>query len=288
MSAREPSETETGTLSGAELRRLAVSGVMSVAARGVVIRVVGLIGNLVLARLLTPRDFGVVAFGYTLVTFGAFLSDGGIGAALIRRRAEPSARELRSLLGFVLSTSVLTTAVVAAIGVPLGRTGLLAAVMALSLPIGAFKVPTAVVSERRLFYRPLVRADITEVAVYNVSAIGLVVAGLGVWGLAVAAILSVWAGTTTLVAMGHVGFIAPTFSLGDCQTTLELRSCIPSRERREHVARPGAQPRHCRRRWPVCPGDLEHGQPHLARHHARPRVAVACLVPGSIAPHRDR
>ena len=195
---------------------------MSVAARGVVIRVVGLIGNLVLARLLTPSDFGVVAFGYTLVTFGAFLSDGGIGAALIRRRAEPSARELRSLLGFVLSTSVLTTAVVAAIGLPLGRTGLLAAVMALSLPIGAFKVPTAVVAERRLFYRPLIRADITEVAVYNVSAIGLVVAGLGVWGLAVAAILSVCAGTTTLVAMGPVGFIPPTFSLATVRPLLSF------------------------------------------------------------------
>ena len=62
----------------------------------------GLVGLLVLARMLSPTDFGVVAFGTTFVTFANFLADGGIGNALIRRVEPPERADLKALLGFQL------------------------------------------------------------------------------------------------------------------------------------------------------------------------------------------
>ena len=66
------------------------------------VRIVRAVGTLILARLLTPYDFGVIAFGATLVVFANFLADGGIGAGLVRRIKPPERRELRALLGFQL------------------------------------------------------------------------------------------------------------------------------------------------------------------------------------------
>jgi O-antigen/teichoic acid export membrane protein len=213
VKSTEGQRSDAEPFSARELRGLAVTGVMSIAVRGVVTRGLGLVGSLVLARLLTPSDFGAIAFGYTLITFGAFMTDGGIGATLIRRREDPTTHELRSLLGFVLITSLGAVALIAAIGLALGRTGVLATIMALSLPVLAFKVPTAITAERKLFYRPLVRADIAQVAVYNVAAVGLVAAGLGVWGLAIGMLVSALAGTIILLAIGPTGFLLPAFSL---------------------------------------------------------------------------
>ena len=59
-------------------------------ARGALILVLGVGANIVLAGLLVPRDFGVVAFGAVLIVLGGYLADGGLGAALIRRPEPPT------------------------------------------------------------------------------------------------------------------------------------------------------------------------------------------------------
>src|SRR3712207_8536734 len=47
-------------------------------ARGGLLLAVGVASNLVLARLLTPRVFGIVALGTVLIAVGTFLADGGL------------------------------------------------------------------------------------------------------------------------------------------------------------------------------------------------------------------
>src|SRR5207248_493486 len=75
--ARTPNRRERATLSATddqlstpEVRRRAVTGAVVDALRGMGVRLVGLVGTLVTARLLTPYDFGLVAFGTTLWVFG--------------------------------------------------------------------------------------------------------------------------------------------------------------------------------------------------------------------------
>ena len=78
-------------LSVEEVRQRAVTGAAIDMLRGFGVRFIALIGTLVLARLLTPYDFGAIAIGTIFVTVGQFLADGGIGVGLIRR-VDPPAR----------------------------------------------------------------------------------------------------------------------------------------------------------------------------------------------------
>ena len=70
-------------MSAGEVKQRAVTGAAVDVLRGIGVRSIGLVGTLVLARLLTPYDFGIVAFGATLVTFANFLADGGIGSGFL-------------------------------------------------------------------------------------------------------------------------------------------------------------------------------------------------------------
>src|SRR4051794_23373776 len=80
---------EEETLDVQEVRERAVTGTALVAMRGLAIRGLAFLGNIVLARLLVPRDFGLVAFGTSVMTIATFLTAAGIGAGLIRRPEAP-------------------------------------------------------------------------------------------------------------------------------------------------------------------------------------------------------
>ena len=94
-----------GRIEPTEVRRRAAAGALLIAIRTATTQMIALIGNIILARLLVPEDFGAVAFGATLVAVATFFSDGGVGVALIRRGDDPSRDDLRALLGFQLATS---------------------------------------------------------------------------------------------------------------------------------------------------------------------------------------
>lgn len=210
---RAPSEREA-PMSGDEVRRRAVRGVVAVVSREVVVRVFGLLGNVVLARLLTPRDFGTIAFGSTLMAFGYLLANGGVGSQFIRDQDEPSAADLRALQGISFAGSFAVFTIIAAIALPIGgRVGQVSTLMAVSLPLSSLSAPNGIIAERRMLYSPSIRADILQTIVYNIVAIGLVVAGAGVWGLAIGLVVSTLVGSVTLIVLGPLGFVRPVLSL---------------------------------------------------------------------------
>ena len=73
------------SLSSREVHRRASAGLFFVGATNSFLLVAGFLGNLVLARLLTPEDFGIVAFGLTTILLANAFSDGGLVAGLVRR-----------------------------------------------------------------------------------------------------------------------------------------------------------------------------------------------------------
>ena len=198
--ASAPTE-EDQRLSAGEVRQRAVAGAVIDVLRGFGVRFVGLIGTLVLARLLTPHDFGIIAFGAIFITFANFLADGGIGAALIRRAEPPARADLRALLGFQLGFSTALAIVISVALLPFGELGQLTAIMVLALPLTAVRLPGVILLERQLTYRPLALVDIVESTCYYVWAIVLVIAGWGVWGLASASVVRALVGSTLLLAL---------------------------------------------------------------------------------------
>jgi O-antigen/teichoic acid export membrane protein len=215
-------ESVEGRLDADQVKERATRGVVTLGMRGLATRLLALAANVVLARLLLPRDFGALAFGFTIVTFAGVLSSGGLGAALVRLKDAPTRRDLQSLFGFQLLVTAAAGALIAVIGAFCGLAGGLAAVMALSLPIDAFRVPSAVMAERVLAFKVIARAEVAEIAAYSVVAIAAVAVGLGAWGVAGATVVRALVGSAVLIKQGNVGLIAPRLSRAFLRVTAKL------------------------------------------------------------------
>jgi O-antigen/teichoic acid export membrane protein len=196
------------------VRSRAASGAAVLGARGALIYLVGIGANLLLARLLTPRDFGLVALGTVLVVLGTYLAEGGLGAALIRREQEPQRIELEAVIGLQLAALGSVAAIAAVAAVPFGRDGFVVATMVASLPIATLRAPSVIVLERSMRYRAIATADVAEAMAYYAWAIVAVAMGFGVWGMATAVVVRATIGTITVTRLGPVGFVRPRWSWG--------------------------------------------------------------------------
>lgn len=215
---REPEEP----LALDQVRSKAVAGVLSVGVRNLLVRGLGLLGTVVLARLLDPRDFGLLALGLTLKLLGSLLAAGGLGAGLIQRAEPPTDDELRSVLAFQLAGGTLIVLVVGVLGLVLGGASAIAAIMTLSIPIAVANTPARILLERSLDWNLLARAEVASALVFNLGAIGLVLLGAGVWGVAVATLAEASAASAILIARGPAGFMRPLFTLGPLRPILRF------------------------------------------------------------------
>ena len=244
------SHTSSGTddhLTAPDVRQRAVIGAVVDALRGIGIRVVGLLGTAVTARLLTPYDFGLVAFGATILMFGSFLSDGGVGTALIRRAEPPERSELQALVAFQLGLDLLLVVGTTIVMLPFGLLGQVTTVVVFSLPFGAVRAPSYIIYERRLNYRPMAIVELVETSAYYVWAIATISIGWGVWGLATAAVVRAMLGSTLLLVLLPEGRVLPVPSYTKIRALLGFGfryqavgiAAVASRSGREHRGRFG-------------------------------------------------
>jgi O-antigen/teichoic acid export membrane protein len=179
---------EAEGLSVEEVKRRASAGVSIVASRGLAILLLSTVGGIVLARLLTPHDFGLVAVGMSVVLFTGLVSDGGLGAGLIRRPEPPRREELEALTGFQVAISGALALICLAIAPFAGKVGWVTAVMVASMPITVLQFPGKILLERTLSYGAVAVVEVAQVVTYQAWAITFVAVGFGVWGLATATI----------------------------------------------------------------------------------------------------
>jgi O-antigen/teichoic acid export membrane protein len=218
MPDRPPEEPDHLTVD--EVKSRAVSGTATLGARSILTFGLGVVGNLVLARLLVPHDFGLVALGTTIITLVRFVSESGVGAALIGRTEPPERDELRAVFGLTLGVSLAVVLCFAAGAWPFGEDGLVPALMLTALPLSTVRLPTAIVVERDLSYRAIARADVMEAASGYAWSIATVAAGMGVWGLASAAPVRAVVGSVALVRMGPIGLVPPLWAWGRIRSLL--------------------------------------------------------------------
>ena len=149
-------------------------------------RVLSFATTLGLARLLSPRDFGLFALASLITLILTILRDLGLGASLIVRR-DYGREEQATVVTMILASGLVYTALVAATA-PLAAlafdeprlTGLL---IALSLASAAGGVGWAydVVMQRELAFRRRFTAHMVNTFGFAVVALGLGFAGAGVW-----------------------------------------------------------------------------------------------------------
>jgi O-antigen/teichoic acid export membrane protein len=198
-------------LTSDDVKSRAASGVVLLLGRGVAFRVLGLLGNLVLARLLVPADFGLVAIALSVVTLGQFLADASLGAQLITREAPPTRRELRAVTGMQLAITSAVGAIAALVGILVGGAALATVVIMLALPITAIRAPATLLFTRRMEFSRTVRIEIVEVLSYLVVAVGAASLGAGVWSLALATVIRSVAGAVVAVRLSPAGLLLPTW-----------------------------------------------------------------------------
>jgi O-antigen/teichoic acid export membrane protein len=187
-----------------------LAGVFFLTFSSVINLVVGFGASLVLARLLTPQDFGVVAVGTTATLLAQALADGGLGAAMVRRPEPPTRAELRTLNGIQLTAALavcLPVAAVAALG--FGRTGAITAVMILSLPIVTLQTPGRITLSRAMRFDRQAAADAGSQVISLTLTVLAVVLGAGVWGLAAGAVIKAIV-ATALINRLSTGFQFPS------------------------------------------------------------------------------
>lgn len=165
--------------------------------RSVVMRLITLGGVIVLARILTPAEFGVYAILTLWLTLLGFIGDMGLGGALVQQSHEPTRTELGTVLSAQLLLIVPFVAVpwlLAPIVVePLAGPGSdlvwqLRMVSLAMVPVLLRALPSAMLL-RELRFRALATIEIVQHIVFYGVAVVTVVSGAGVWGL-VAALLA--------------------------------------------------------------------------------------------------
>lgn len=147
--------------------------------------------TVVLARLLTPADYGLFAIALSVQLVGQNIAELGLPAALVRMPEPPSEELQASTMGFLL---VLTSAAVAVVLVTtfvilpaFGASGDVLRVVSitlLALPIYAARAVPMAMLDRKMSFGRVAAVEAADTIGFNIFALVAALAGLGVFSLA--------------------------------------------------------------------------------------------------------
>ena len=176
------------------LNALAERGMRHLFMRHFVTTAVTLAGGALLARALSPAEFGTYAIAAFIVNIFMIFGDLGLGAAFIQRGTAPSHRDLQ--LSFTVQFCLITAVVLLTWGLApwiirfypaMTQNGLwLVRVLSLLLYIPVFRSISAVQLERSMNFRPIAWAEGTGICIYQVVAAACALNGLGIWSFVLA------------------------------------------------------------------------------------------------------
>jgi O-antigen/teichoic acid export membrane protein len=158
----------------------------------------------VLARLLDPADFGLVALATVFVEFGNLMVDQGLGASLVQRR-EIDPVHVSTAFWTSMAFSVLAALGLAVLAVPLssvlGEPSLaeVLVVLALVFPFNAAgSIPIALL-QRDLAFASLAVRRLVAASVAGGVGVAMAFAGFGVWALVAQTLLNAAVGSVVVV-----------------------------------------------------------------------------------------
>ena len=167
-------------------------------------RTLVLVSTAILARLLTPSDFGVVALAIVFITFLEAIKDLGLSQALIVASPEEEADRAQTVfawsvvlgLGLTLLTVAISPFVASFFKQP-QLTGLLAVLGSMFL-VRSLGATHEALARKHLNYRVRTISEIAEAGVRGAVGIGLALAGFGAWSLVIGFVLGAVANTVVM------------------------------------------------------------------------------------------
>lgn len=155
---------------------------------------IGFISNMVLARLLTPEDFGCMGMVLIFITLSNTFIDAGFGSALIQKN-NPTDTDYSSIfyfnivLSFVLYGLLYLISPLIADYYNIEILTELMRVIGVVLIINAFSIIQYSVLRKRLLFKKLAIINIVSATISTITAIILALLGYGVWTLVIRTIL---------------------------------------------------------------------------------------------------
>lgn len=147
--------------------------------------------TVILARLLTPADYGLFAIALSVQLVGQNIAELGLPAALVRMREPPSAELQASTMGFLL---VVTSAAVVAVLLTTflilpaldasGDVLRVVSITLLALPIYAARAVPLAMLDRKMSFGRVAAVEAADTIGFNLFALAAALAGLGVFSLA--------------------------------------------------------------------------------------------------------
>lgn len=171
-----------------DLRQKTVRAMGHLGLGGAAGKIVSLASTLVLARLLTPADYGLMALAMVVIGFVSFFNDVGIGSAIVQKE-KLTDEEVNGCFAI----SIMTGAVLALVTGLLGgvfahyfgdaRLQAMIAVLASAFFIGAtFTVPQAFL-RKEMHFKAIAGINFLSVLIQTAVCLALAAAGYGVWAL---------------------------------------------------------------------------------------------------------
>lgn len=171
-----------------ELRRKVINGLRWVVLSNYLTKIITISGTIILARLLLPEDFGLIAFAILIFSFLESLSNFGVNEALIQKqknilRAANSGFVISIILGLLyyiilfFSAPLFSKFFNAPILISIIR------IASLKLVIDPFGRIHAILLQKELEFKKINKALMASSLAGNLSAIFLAITGFGVWSL---------------------------------------------------------------------------------------------------------
>jgi O-antigen/teichoic acid export membrane protein len=188
--ARPPAELfEPGSPPEQGLAQAAVGGVAWQGFSYLLGKLLVLASTVILARLLTPKDFGIVALALLFITYVEIASDLGVAQALIYLPRTQERTDAALMVAFLFSLFLVVVGVLSAPAVAafFGQPEIAPMFRVLSLSLlvaGTGQVPDALL-RKELRFRQRVRADVSRSVANGAVAIGLALAGFGPWSIVI-------------------------------------------------------------------------------------------------------
>lgn len=202
--------TTTETPQQSNLMAKASHGIKAVVTRQIVTKLLGLGSTLVLARLLSPSDFGIYSIVCFAVTMFGLIADAGLAVALLRQPHEPTIEEESSIFWCQFLLALTHCTLVQIFAVPVGNiyrlspgSILLIRMLSVGSLLAVFITLPMIKLERRLDFGSQARIEMVQSLTYNVSAILMALIHMGAWTFALASIAS------QIVAIIMLRFISP-------------------------------------------------------------------------------
>jgi lipopolysaccharide exporter len=171
----------------AALANTTLRGAVWVGASRVGGRVLFFLSTLLLARLLSPEDFGVAGYAVTLIVLLGSLPDLGLGPALIHHRDDRETLDTGFWLGIAAGLGAFALVWVAA---PLSswffgddRAVSVTRVLALTFPLESLRNVHATLLRKNLDFRKRFVPDTVQSLAKGLVAIAMAIAGFGYWSL---------------------------------------------------------------------------------------------------------